>query len=61
MSADGVGQADGRESPGAGRRGWSSGYGTREWGACSRDKEYGKMLILTRRIGETLNIGDDVQ
>ncbi len=24
-------------------------------------KGYGTMLILTRRIGETLNIGDDVQ
>jgi carbon storage regulator len=24
-------------------------------------QESGKMLILTRRIGETLNIGDDVQ
>ena len=29
---------------------------------CSTDCEgYSTMLILTRRIGETLNIGDDVQ
>jgi carbon storage regulator len=26
-----------------------------------KKKEYSKMLILTRRIGETLNIGDEIQ
>jgi len=26
-----------------------------------KEKEYSKMLILTRRIGETLNIGDEIQ